>query len=64
MRSAVQLYPFGELGAIIDVFAEAFLETLDEVAKVDLATRDAWEAVLWPGIEYLKRRCALRDPAS
>ena len=43
-----------------EIFGEIFLETLEEVAKLDLATRDAWEAVLWPGIEYLKSRCAPR----
>lgn len=35
-------------------FGQAFLDTLAEVAGIEKQTADAWEAVLWPAIEYMK----------
>lgn len=44
-----------------EIFGKSFIASLEGVAKVDIATRDAWEAVLWPGIEYLKKHCVFTD---
>jgi serine/threonine protein kinase len=35
-------------------FAQAFLDTLKSIPEFDIDTQFAWEAVLWPGIEYIK----------
>ena len=42
-------------------FGKAFLATLEETDAIDLNTRDAWEAILWPGIDYMQRRCVDSD---
>lgn len=41
-----------------EAFGQAFLETLAEEPSVTRAALDAWEAILWPAIEYLKQNAA------
>lgn len=38
-----------------ECFGRTFIDTLAEEAGVDRSSLDAWAAIMWPAIEYLKR---------
>jgi serine/threonine protein kinase len=52
---AEQLQKFHLSREHFDLFGQVFVEALIEVENTIPSALDAWEAVLWPGIEYLKR---------
>jgi serine/threonine protein kinase len=37
-----------------DLFGAAFLETLDEIPPTDAYTRDAWRAILYPALAFMR----------
>jgi hypothetical protein len=41
-----------------DLFGEAFLETLKAMGEQDPDVLDSWDAVLRPGLDYMKQVCA------
>ena len=38
-----------------EIFGQTFISTLEEESEISRKALDAWQAVMWPAIEHLKR---------